>query len=505
MKRTKIRGIIGTVIICLILIPNVAAAILWGPYITDTDTNSTTINWKTEDATLGTVKYATDEYYTEHGDYDHTIVDKKKQLHSVTITDLKSDMVYHYQVKIKNKLTDDHIFKTLLVNGSFTFIVYGDTREQTGLFTQMERHKLVADRIAEEKNISFVIHTGDLVSSGSDLNEWNDFFNAGQAMLANTTIYPVLGNHEDNHTNYYDAFKLPAWHSFDCGNAHFTMLDSNDWADTASQTAWLQDGLDCDANWKFVSFHHPIYSSDERHFGGWKNDAWEDIFINNSVDAVFNGHVHVYERYEKSGIQYMVVGCGGAPLYSLSMEKIPGYQNSLEHTLGYVKITISGEETIIDVIKVADISEDNVNVTYIYPPNTVFETIMFTKGQAADSTSLTTTASVNIPMVGISLNRTEIDYGNIRAGQNLDNEPIKITNIGSSDVDVTLEVTGATMVAQSFYEQSLHVDESLYNPVMVIVQIPTANTEDVVTQLRVPYSWTDAGTQSATFVFWAEV
>ncbi|MDD2666908.1 MAG: metallophosphoesterase [Methanocellales archaeon] len=355
--------------------------VLWGPYITCTSTNSTTINWKTENATTGTVKYAIEEYHIEHGDYSHTIADtENKQLHHLSITNLTPNTKYWYQLSIENQSTEQHSFRTFPTNESFSFVVYGDTRAQTGLFTQIERHKLVADRIAEEENISFVLHTGDLVTFGSYLEEWNGFFDAGEAMLANTTIYPVLGNHEDNHTNYYDAFGVPEWYSFNCGNTHFTFLDSNDWASPymTEQTNWLRNDLNISATWKFVSFHHPLYSSDELHWGGWKNDLWEDIYINNSVSAVFNGHVHVYERYEENGIQYFVLGCGGAPSYNLAEEKILGYQNSLEHTLGYAKFTIEAdkERATVDFIKVADVSEDNKNVTYVYPPDTIFETVI---------------------------------------------------------------------------------------------------------------------------------
>lgn len=351
---------------------------LWGPYITGTMQDSTTINWKTENATTGTVKYATEGYYKEHGDYDHTITDtESKQLHHLDITNLTPNTVYHYHLILGHEYSGDHNFKTY-GDDSFTFIVYGDSRAQSPLFTQMERHKLVADRIASEKDVSFTLHTGDFVCSGNDQEEWNRFFESGRAMLANTTIYPVLGNHDDNHTNYYETFGVPEWYSFDCGNAHFSVLDSNDGVSQhmTEQTEWLRNDIACDATWKFVSFHHPIYSSDERHGGGWKNAVWEDIFIDNSVNAAFNGHVHAYERYEEKGIQYVVVGCGGAPLYPLAEAKIPGYQNSFEHTLGYVKITIEGANATMNVIQVADVSEDNKEVTHIYPQNTVFETVV---------------------------------------------------------------------------------------------------------------------------------
>jgi len=118
--------------------------------------------------------------------------------------------------------------------------------------------------------------------------------------------------------------------------------------------------------------------------------------------------------------------------------------------------------------------------------------------------SLTATANVNIQMVGISLNRTGIDYGNVRAGMSSENESVRITNIGSFDVDVTLEVDGESETAQNFYEQSLFVDNGLYNPATIIANIATSNSEEIVTQLRVPSDWNEAGTQGATFVFWAE-
>ena len=514
LKKMKTGGMIYIMIIGLIIIPIADADILWGPYLTDTGINSATINWKTENATTGIVKYATEEYYTGNSGYDHTITDtEKKQLHHLIITNLTPNTKYHYQLTVGNEYlcTEDHTFRTFPLNGSFTFIVYGDTREQTPLFTQMERHKLVADRIAQEENISFVLHTGDLICSGEDLEEWNDFFGAGKAMLANTTIYSTAGNHEDNHTNYYDAFNVSQWYSFDCGNAHFTVLDSNDWADMTEQTEWLQDDLDNTATWKFVSFHHPPFSSDKRHWGGWSylRGHWEDIFIDNSVDAVFNGHVHAYERYKENGIQYMVLGCGGAPSYSLAEEKIPGYQNSFEHTLGYAKITIESNTVTMDIIKVADVSEDNKDVTYIYPHNMVFETVVL--GEASPSphlspsSSLTTHTNVKIPMVGISLNRSVINYGNVVAGHNSNNESVKITNIGSSGMTVTLEVNSESETAQNFYEQSLYVDNVQYNPAIIIAHIPESNSKDVVTQLRIPSGCIEAGSQGATFVFWAEV
>jgi 3',5'-cyclic AMP phosphodiesterase CpdA len=475
---------------------------LWGPYITKTTETSATINWKTESAATGWLEYATDEYFTAHGEYSHAVSGGKMQLHHVTIADLVPDTLYHYRLRINRVPTADHTFRTF-GSESFTFIVYGDTQAQPGSFTQMERHKLVADRIAEEEGVSFVIHTGDFVNSGSKLENWNDFFNAAREMLADTTIYPVLGNHELNHANYYDAFGVPGYYSFDYGNSHFTILDSNDWAQISTETAWLEDDLNCDAIWKFAFFHHPPYSSDASHWGGWINfrSYWEDIFIKNGVNVVFNGHVHVYERYLENGIHYIVCGIGGGPLYYLAEEKYPGYQNSFENTLGYARVTVNAKQAVIEIIKVADVSQE---VTYIYPPNTIFETVVLGETLPSGSASVYVSGNVVTPTVGISLNRDSIDYGELTPGESSPEEVVGITNVGTSDVNVTLEIDSADDEAQDFYEQSLYLDGILYDLSTVITEIAIDTSEEVVTQLKVPSAWNKAGKQDAKFIFWAE-
>ena len=39
------------------------------------------------------------------------------------------------------------------------------------------------------------------------------------------------------------------------------------------------------------------------------------LFKKYNVDMVFSGHNHVYERFEVDGINYIVTGGGGSPLY----------------------------------------------------------------------------------------------------------------------------------------------------------------------------------------------
>jgi hypothetical protein len=480
---------------------------LWGPYLTGVSETSISVNWKTEGETEGSVEYATEASYSADGTYGSSVPDSVRELHHVVLTGLQANTTYHYRVRVGDGYTADHTFTTLGAQ-RFTFIVYGDTRDEAPMFTQLERHKLVADRIAEEEGVSFVIHTGDLVSIGDDLEEWGRFFEAGRRMLEKIPFFPVPGNHENHSPNYYEIFAVPQWYSFDSANAHFSMLDSNDGADLDQEAAWLANDLSGDADWKFAVCHHPLYTSDKNHWGGdpGLRDRWERVFVEDGVNAVFNAHVHAYERYWENGIYHVVLGTGGAPSYELADEKIDGYRNSFEHALGYAKITIDGDYASMEVIKVADLSADNSEVINVYPPGTVFETVNLSP-EGSDGEGLTgaLAARTNVirRSIGLALDRDSIDFGDVVPGQDSAVETVNVTNTGSENIDVSLEVAGENAAAQSFYEQSLNVNADRYAIDGLVAGIPTGGSQSVDTQLKVPALWDATGEQQATFTFWA--
>ncbi|MEJ2739408.1 MAG: fibronectin type III domain-containing protein, partial [Dehalococcoidia bacterium] len=243
---------IFSVIVCFAGIPVSALpdeiVPLWGPYLTGAGETCMTVNWRTEESQAGSVEYATGDFYNSQGSYSDSVSDMAAELHHVQLTGLSPDTTYHYRLEIGGQYTADYTFTTF-GSESFTFIVYGDTREQAPMYTQLERHKLVADRIAEEENVLFVLHTGDLVCDDSDLQEWGRFFESTRNMMSGVPLFPVLGNHESSSGAYSEAFNVPDWYSFDCSNAHFSMLDTNQ--GLQDQTEWLDTGLACDADWKF--------------------------------------------------------------------------------------------------------------------------------------------------------------------------------------------------------------------------------------------------------------
>jgi len=87
-------------------------------------------------------------------------------------------------------------------------------------------------------------------------------------------------------------------------------------ADYEMVLAKLKDALSkSDAKWKIPFFHHPLYSSGQKH--GSEIDLRqlvEPLFVEHGVDVVFSGHEHFYERMKpQKGIYYFTEG-GSAKL-----------------------------------------------------------------------------------------------------------------------------------------------------------------------------------------------
>ncbi len=112
--------------------------------------------------------------------------------------------------------------------------------------------------------------------TGSDINRDNFLRAAGES-------YPGMG-----------------MFSFNYANAHWTVLDSNEYVDWENKDLrrWVeQDILKAkDTKWHFVIFHHPAFNSDYHHGNEQRMRVMADVFQKSGVDIVFAGHVHNYQR-----------------------------------------------------------------------------------------------------------------------------------------------------------------------------------------------------------------
>src|SRR6185369_8180327 len=132
---------------------------------------------------------------------------------------------------------------------------------------------------------------------------WSQPLNGPALTAGGANVIPVRGD-EGRRKAFLDAagsrYPRMASFSFDYGNAHWTVLDSNvymDWTN-AELLAWLEADLASakDATWKFVLFHHPGFASNRKHQEEQRMRLLSHVFEKHGVDVVFSGHDHCYER-----------------------------------------------------------------------------------------------------------------------------------------------------------------------------------------------------------------
>jgi hypothetical protein len=198
---------------------------------------------------------------------------------------------------------------------SVRFAVIGDTG--TGTSSQYQ----IGEQMAAARQMfpfEFVIMLGDNIYGSERPQDFISKFERPYKTLldAKVPFYAALGNHDDPTQRYYKPFNMGGerYYTFAKGNARFFVLDSN-YMDQA-QLKWLEDGLsNSNDRWKVAYFHHPLYSSGEKH--GSEVDLRtqvEPLFMKYGVDIVFAGHEHFYERIKpQNGIYYFIEG-GSAKL-----------------------------------------------------------------------------------------------------------------------------------------------------------------------------------------------
>ncbi len=163
------------------------------------------------------------------------------------------------------------------------------------------------------RSIPFVAAVGNHDALGRDLNAypealayyyfWDQPMNGPNGKEGGTFV-PALVGSDVNKKAFYDAAgdKYPRMtnFSFDQGNAHWTVLDSNpyvDWNDSTLRD-WVAKDLAAASNatWRFVLYHHPCFNSSRAHYEQQQMRLISPILEKGKVDIVFAGHVHNYQR-----------------------------------------------------------------------------------------------------------------------------------------------------------------------------------------------------------------
>jgi len=373
------------------------------PWVTNTNTTSATINWRGESSGSGSIDYATSIYYAQHQSFDKRITSSEiASYQHLEITGLTPNTSYTYRVRPTGNESafGNRTFRTMPVSGPFTFIVISDSQEGH-YYTEWMRFKYVADAVANETDVLFILHGGDYAGHDS-LDLWDTYFQVADGMLAKSAIFSNIGNHEYHNgsdsppslaVQYHTSYNKPLNYSFDCADVRFVVLNSPDpnnangddphtsLALATSQESWLRQQLDNNLSGTFTIHHHPIWD----YYNTTSNpdlQPWETLYHTFNISATFAGHTHNYQRYSVMGIPYFIIGNAGGMCADLNAsDSYPvWYQLGETRQLGYLKVFVdpANNTATAQEIFVASVQEDDSNETPVaYNPPFIKETFTF--------------------------------------------------------------------------------------------------------------------------------
>jgi predicted phosphodiesterase len=237
--------------------------------------------------------------------------------------------------------------------GSLKFSVLGDFG--TGAPAQYQLADQMAKLYARFK-YQIVVLVGDNLYGSERPQDFQKKFEIPYKPLldAGVKFYACLGNHDAREQRYYKLFNMNGklYYTFDPKpDVRFFVLEST--YPVPEQIQWVDQELKASGhNWKIVVFHHPLYSSGERHGSDLRlREVLEPLFLKYNVSVVLNGHDHFYERVKpQKGIQYFVVGSGGQ-LRAGNIDRQSGItERGFDSDLAFMAAEITGDEMYFNAI-----------------------------------------------------------------------------------------------------------------------------------------------------------
>lgn len=295
------------------------------PFLQALTAQSVIVSWHDPLSNLTKVEYGPSEALDNSTLGTSENVSSGYRWHSVQLNNLQPDTRYYYKIVSGSGASGLFHFRTLPASdfqGHIRFLLFSDTQDDsasTGSIVRAARDKMqemFGSHFAD--SIQLMMHTGDIVGSGSVISQWStQLFRPFSALSAFVPFQSVAGNHEMEHQNYYKYVKYDAISGFPAGHALFEKtwayrlpgvlligLNTNminnfgttqkNWLDATLANAQQDDSI----HFVFVFLHHPPFS--ELWVEG--NTAYVEeqilpVLKNYSkVQQLSYGHTHAYER-----------------------------------------------------------------------------------------------------------------------------------------------------------------------------------------------------------------
>jgi phosphodiesterase/alkaline phosphatase D-like protein len=336
-----------------------AATVVRGPYLQSASSDSITVRWRTDVATDSRVQFGLSSGSLTSVASNATSTTE----HIVKLTGLSPNTKYFYNVGSSSAVQAGdatYYFETSPTTGTSVptrIWVIGDAG--TGTTGQAAVYNAYRNFTGSTYTDFWLMLGDNAYSSGTDAEYQTKMFNMYPEMMRQSPLWATIGNHDgvsaDSATQtgpYYDIHTFPkngeaggiasgteAYYSFNYGNIHVIVLDSNETSrsTTGAMMNWLKADLaNVTATWLIAIWHHPPYTKGSHNSDTETNliemrQNFLPVLENYGVDLVLTGHSHSYERSKFIDGHY-----GLSSTYNSSFE-INGGSGRVDGTGAYTK------------------------------------------------------------------------------------------------------------------------------------------------------------------------
>jgi hypothetical protein len=204
-------------------------------------------------------------------------------------------------------------------DGSYRYVVMGDSRSQWELWSNMVKHIESLD-----PKPAFVINSGDIVAKGY-VSEFREYY-IPPLLKTDIPFFVAIGNHETGDDDMAREFRYlfgekSLNYYFDYGRARYVFIDNGSDASSSEETlAWLDKTLagTPEGYRKYVTAHKPPKTIEKWAYHAWsakESQIFTDLMTKHAVSEVYLGHIHAYSTAKHGGVNYTISGGGGASLH----------------------------------------------------------------------------------------------------------------------------------------------------------------------------------------------
>ncbi|HEU5008509.1 MAG TPA: Ig-like domain repeat protein [Jatrophihabitantaceae bacterium] len=345
-----------------------------GPYLSNVTSTSAIVSWWTNIPSQGVVSYGA-QSTSEHSATDPA---GSVQHHAVPITGLTSGTAYTYTVGDGTVSSAPATLRTAAAPGTpFSFAAIGDFGGASPGESE-NAHNIAGGGTSFVQTLGDNIYPSagppdpDFSTTYSDYDARFFLQNMFGQVVRNQAFFPAIGNQEYySQGKFLQTFPMPAapgttWYSYDWGDAHILVLDTEvTFAPGSPQYEFAQADLAAHqgAAWRIVAAQRPAYSSGSAHSSSVAVQQYlVPLFQQNNVNLVLSGNSHNYERTfpltdgvpAADGITYVVSGGGGNGHNLFTTNPAPAWSAFRDDShYEYVKVSVSPSTLKLDAIDAA--------------------------------------------------------------------------------------------------------------------------------------------------------